>query len=101
MLELLAGAIVKRAKDGAAFFADDTPLKMLGPGNKKTKTTHIWAYVWDERLWSGQSPPCVRYQFTANREGAHPVKHLSGYQSWVHADGYAGLNDVFGKDKAS
>ena len=22
----------------------------------------------------------------------HPVKHLSGYQGWVHADGYAGLS---------
>lgn len=32
---------------------------------------------------------------------AHSVKHLSGYQGWVHADGNAGFNDVFGKDKAS
>ena len=36
-----------------------------------------------------------------DRKGEHPVKHLSGYQGWVHADGYAGFNDVFGKDKAS
>ena len=47
-LEPLAGAIAKRVKDGAAFLADDTPLKMLAPGNKKTKTAHIWAYVWNE-----------------------------------------------------
>ena len=48
LLEPLAGAISKRAKDGAALLADDTPLKMLAPGNKKTKTAHIWAYVWNE-----------------------------------------------------
>ena len=36
-----------------------------------------------------------------DRKGEHPVKHLSGYQGWVHADGYAGFNDVFGNDKAS
>ena len=36
-----------------------------------------------------------------DRKGEHPVKHLSGYKGWVHADGYAGFNDVFGKDKAS
>jgi transposase len=115
LLEPLAEAIAKRAKDGATLFADDTPLKMLAPGNKKTKIARIWAYVRDERPWSGQSPPCVWYQFTVDRKGEHPVKHLSAYQGWVHApshglqranhcramDGYAGFNGVFGKDKAS
>ena len=38
LLEPLAEAIAKRAKAGAALFADDTLLKMLAPGNKKTKT---------------------------------------------------------------
>mgnify|MGYP000692651120 FL=1 len=101
LLEPLAEAIAKRVKAGSSLFADDTPLKMLAPGNKTTKTARIWAYVRDERPWSGQSPPCVWYQFTVDRKGEHPVKHLSGYQGWVHADGYAGFNDVFGKDKAS
>ena len=101
LLEPLAEAIAKRVKAGSSLFADDTPLKMLAPGNKKTKTARIWAYVRNERPWSGQSPPCVWYQFTVDRRGEHPVKHLSGYQGWVHADGYAGFNDVFGKDKAS
>ncbi len=36
-----------------------------------------------------------------DRKGEHPVKHLSGYQGWVHADGYAGFNEAFGEDKAS
>ena len=101
LLEPLAGAIAKRVKSGTSLFADDTPLKMLAPGNKKTKTARIWAYVRDERPWSGQSPPCVWYQFTVDRKGEHPVKHLSSYQGWVHADGYAGFNGVFGKGKAS
>ena len=101
LLEPLAEAIAKRVKAGSSLFADDTPLKMLAPGNKTTKTARIWAYVRDERPWSGQSPPCVWYQFTVDRKGEHPVKHLSGYQGWVHADGYAGFNDVFGTDKAS
>tara|TARA_B100000780_G_scaffold237515_1_gene178622 strand:- start:298 stop:441 length:144 start_codon:yes stop_codon:yes gene_type:complete len=46
-------------------------------------------------------PPCSWYQFTADGKGAHPVKNLSDYHGWVHADGYAGFNDVFGKDKVS
>jgi len=101
LLEPLAEAIAKRVKDGEALFADDTPLKMLAPGNKKTKTARIWAYVRDERPWDGQTPPCVWYQFTVDRKGEHPVKHLSEYQGWVHADGYAGFNGVFGENKAS
>ena len=48
LLEPLAGANAKRVKNGAALFVDGTPLKMLAPSNKKTKTAHIWAYVWDE-----------------------------------------------------
>ena len=43
LLEPLAEAIAKRAKAGAALFADGTLLKMLAPGNKKTKTARIWA----------------------------------------------------------
>lgn len=35
-----------------------------------------------------------------DRKGAHPVSHLSGYQGWVHADGYSGFNGLFGDDKA-
>ncbi|MCR9089214.1 MAG: IS66 family transposase [Rhodobacteraceae bacterium] len=81
-------------------FADDTPVKMLAPGSKKTKTARIWTYVRDELPWSGQSPPCVWYQFTVDRKGAHPVSHLSGYKGWVHADGYSGFNGLFGDDNA-
>ena len=50
---------------------------------------------------AGRAPPCVWYQFTVDRKGEHPVKHLSGYQGWVHADGYAGFNGVFGEGKAT
>ena len=80
LLEPLADTIAKRVKDGGALFADDTPLKMLAPGNKKTRTARIWAYVRDERPWSGKSPPCAWYQFIVDRKGEHPVKHLSGYR---------------------
>ena len=100
LLEPLADAIGRLARQGEVLFADDTPVKMLAPGSKKTKTARIWTYVRDERPWSGQSPPCVWYQFTVDRKGAHPVSHLSGFRGWVHADGYSGFNGLFGDDKA-
>ena len=117
LLEPLSDAIGKQVRDGVALFADDTPVKMLAPGNKRAKTARSWTYVRDERPWSGpcatgaqtdnlsscagRPPPCVWYQFTIDRKGEHPIRHLAGYKGWVHADGYAGFNGLFGDDQAS
>jgi transposase len=101
LLEPLADEIGRIVRRGEALFADDTPVKMQAPGNKKTKTARVWTYVRDERPWSGSSPPCAWYQFTIDRKGEHPVNHLKGYKGWVHADGYSGFNGLFGDDKAN
>ncbi|MCP5080764.1 MAG: IS66 family transposase [Alphaproteobacteria bacterium] len=101
LLEPLADAIGKHVRQGQALFADDTPVKLLAPGTKRTKTARVWAYVRDERPWNGQAPPGAWYQFTIDRKGEHPVRHLSNYNGWVHADGYAGFNGLFGEDRAS
>lgn len=100
LLEPLADAIGRMVRRGDTLFADDTPVKMQAPGQKKTKTARVWTYVRDERPWSGSSPPCAWYQFTIDRKGEHPVSHLAGYKGWVHADGYSGFNGLFGHDKA-
>ncbi|CUJ90554.1 Transposase [Ruegeria denitrificans] len=100
LLEPLADAIGRMVRQGDGIFADDTPVKMQAPGQKKTKTARVWTYVRDERPWSGQSPPCAWYQFTVDRKGEHPTNHLTGYKGWVHADGYSGFNGLFGESKA-
>jgi len=100
LLEPLADEVGRIVRRGNALFADDTPVKMQAPGQKKTKTARVWTYVRDERPWSGSSPPCAWYQFTIDRKGEHPVSHLAGYKGWVQADGYSGFNGVFGHDKA-
>ena len=100
LLEPLADEIGRILRRGEALFADDTPVKMQAPGNKKTKTARVWTYVRDERPWSGSSPPCAWYQFTIDRKGELPVSHLAGYRGWVHADGYSGFNGLFGENKA-
>ena len=100
LLEPLADEIGRIVQRSDALFADDTPVKMQAPGQKKTKTARVWTYVRDERPWSGSSPPCAWYQFTVDRKGEHPVSHLAGYKGWVHADGYSGFNGLFGDDKA-
>jgi len=55
LLEPLADAIGRVVRGGDALFADDTPVKMQAPGNKKTKIARVWTYVRDERPWAGQS----------------------------------------------
>ena len=95
LLEPLAAAIQRHVLSGQAIFADDTPVDMLSPGAGKTKTTRLWAYVRDERPWAGPSPPAAFYRFSRDRKGEQPTEHLQNYSGWMHADGYAGFNELY------
>jgi transposase len=80
---------------GQAIFADDTPVKMLTPGTGKTATARLCAYGRDERPWNGDAPPDSWYRFSPDRKGQHLKDHLACYQGWMHADGYAGFEDLY------
>ena len=95
LLEPLADAIARHVLAGPGLFADDTPVKMLAPGSGKTKTARLWAYVRDERPWVGGAHPASWYQFSPDRKGARPREHLANYTGFMHADGYAGFNDLY------
>ncbi|HHW7485045.1 MULTISPECIES: IS66 family transposase [Escherichia] len=49
---------------------DDTPVNILAPGLKKTKTGRIWTYVQDDRNAGSSSPPAVWFAYSPNRQGA-------------------------------
>jgi transposase len=97
LLEPLADVIGRHVLAGQAIFADDTPLKMQA--KVKCKTARIWTYVRDERPWNSQgdsqAPPAAWYRFSADRKGAHPADHLGPFKGWMHADGYAGFNELY------
>ena len=95
LLEPLANAIGRHVLNGEAIFADDTPVKMLAPGTGKTRTARLWVYGRDERPWGSDSPPAAWYQFSDNRKGQNPKEHLKGYRGWMHADGFAGFEDLY------
>lgn len=99
LLEPLADAIGRHVRAGQAIFADDTPIRMQAKGNGKCKSARIWTYVRDERPWAGADPPAAWYQFTTDRKGEHPAKHLAKYTGWMHADGYSGFNDLYRKGR--
>ena len=52
-----------------------------------------WTYVRDERPWNSQAPPAAWYRFSTGRKGTNPTDHLTGFEGWMHADGYIELRD--------
>jgi hypothetical protein len=95
LLEPLADAIGRHVLSADAIFADDTPVGMLAPGTGKTQTARLWAYARDERPWGGTAPPAAWYRFSGDRKGQHPKDHLAQFRGWMHADGYAGFEDLY------
>ena len=74
---------------------DDTPVPVLAPGAGKTKTGRLWTYVRDERPFAGARPPAALFFYSPDRKGEHPHKHLEKFAGVIHADGYAGFNELF------
>ncbi|ACM01328.1 Hypothetical Protein RSKD131_1468 [Cereibacter sphaeroides KD131] len=80
--------------------ADDTPTRVLDRSKKSelgkgVKEGRIWAYVRDQRPWSGGAPPAVAYHFSPDRKGEHPQKHLGAGKGILQADAYAGFRDLY------
>ncbi|HFG4810627.1 TPA: IS66 family transposase [Salmonella enterica subsp. enterica serovar Waycross] len=55
--------------------ADDTPVQVLLPGNKKTG--RLWAYVRDDRNAGSALAPAVWFAYSPDRKGIHPQTHLA------------------------
>lgn len=95
LLAPLADAVKQHVLSGNAIFADDTVVNVMAPGKGKTATGRLWSYSRDERPFSGEAAPAVWYQFSPDRKGIHPKKHLKDYKGFMHADGYGGFNDLY------
>ncbi len=50
--------------------ADDTPVQVLMPGNKKTKTGRLWAYVRDDRNAGSALAPAVWFAYSPDRKAS-------------------------------
>ena len=55
LLEPLADAIGRHVRQGQALFADDTPVKLLAPGTRWTKTARVWGRC-GARNWRRRFP---------------------------------------------
>ena len=95
LLRPLVDSLARHVMDGVRVHADDTPVSVLDPGRGRTKIGRLWAYVRDDRPAAGPAPPAVWFQYTPDRKGEHPARHLRAFHGILQADGYAGFNALY------
>jgi transposase len=91
----LIDALATEVMGSGTLHVDDTPVPVLAPGTGKTKTGRLWTYVRDERPFGGDRPPAALFFYSPDRKGEHPRQHLEKFAGVIHADGYAGFNELF------
>jgi transposase len=80
--------------DAPVIHTDDTPIKMLAPGQGKTRTGHIWVYLVDEKPWQGTRPAAAYYRFSPDRKGERPRDHLAAFRGVIQADAFSGYEAI-------
>src|ERR1700730_4343233 len=93
-LKPLVDALASDVLASDTVHVDDTPVPVLAPGTGKTKTERLWTYVRDERPFAGSRPPAALFCYSPDRKGEHPQAHLTDFRGVIHADGYAGFNEL-------
>jgi transposase len=86
----LAELIGAQVMAAPVIHTDDTPIAVLAPGNGRTRTGRLWAYVVDERPWQGGRPPAAYYRFSPDRRGERPRDHLARFRGVIQADAFSG-----------
>jgi hypothetical protein len=80
-------------------FTDDTPVKVLAPGEGKTATGRLWVYLVDERPWSGNRPPAAYYRYSPDRKGERPKDDLARFTGFLQADAFTGYESLTNAEK--
>ena len=92
-------ALYRYVMDCRKLHTDDTPVPVLAPGRKKTKTGRIWTYVRDDRSAGSSDPPAAWFAFSPDRQGKHPQQHLRHYHGVLQADAFAGYDRLFSAER--
>lgn len=79
---------------------DDTPIRVLGGKGANARTGRLWVYVRDDRPSGSTAPPAVWFQYSANRKGEHPVRHLRHLKEIWQADAFAGYHPLYENGEA-
>ncbi|MDP9606141.1 UNVERIFIED_ORG: hypothetical protein J2W38_005961 [Variovorax paradoxus] len=95
LLSPLAEAIGRYVLAADKIHGDDTPIRVLGGAGAKARTGRLWGYVRDDRPSGDAAPPAVWFQYSANRKGEHPVRHLRHFKGILQADAFAGYHPLY------
>ncbi|MDN4571811.1 IS66 family transposase [Pandoraea cepalis] len=95
LCEPLTEALRRYAMAASKLHADDTPIPVLAPGNKKAKTGRLWVYVRDDTRSGSQEPAAVWFAYSPDRKGIHPQTHLARFEGVLQADAYGGFQELY------
>jgi len=95
LLTPLAEAVGRYVLKADKVHGDDTPIRALGGKGEKAHTGRLWVYVRDDRPSGDKAPPAVWFQYSADRKGEHPARHLLNYRGILQADAYSGYNAIY------
>ena len=87
LVDALKGEILKHA----VVHADETPVEMLKPGNKKTHQAYLWAYA----PGVFEDLKAVVYDFCESRAGEHARTFFGKWKGSLVCDDYAGYKQGF------
>ena len=98
-LQPLVDALKQDILSHAVLHADETPVPMLKPGNKKTHRAYLWAYA----PGAFEDLKAVVYDFCESRSGVHARAFLGteteqgGWQGKLVCDDYSAYKALFTK----
>lgn len=90
-LQPLVDALQEEVLSHGVLHADETPVRMLAPGNGKTHRAYLWAYAPSEF----EKMRAVIYQFAPSRSGEHARAFLGQWQGKLVCDDFAGYKASF------
>lgn len=93
----LNDALRRYTMAGTKLHADDTPIPVLAPGNKKTKIGRLWVYLRDDSRSGSAEPAAVWFVYSCDRKGIRPQTHLAGFEGIPQADTYRRLRQIIRK----
>jgi len=91
-LQPLVDALKNCMLKSAVLHADETPVAMLKPGNKKTHRAYLWAYA----PGTFEDLKAVVYDFCETRAGEHARNFLGDWSGGLVCDDFSGYKASFG-----
>lgn len=90
-LQPLVDALRQEILSHAVLHADETPLEMLKPGNKKTHRAYLWAYA----PGAFEAMKAVVYDYCESRAGKHARAFLGHWKGALVCDDFSGYKHSF------